>query len=190
MELLVFVEGLKTEEQYLVHWHRRFRGWVNVTIDEFRGGGSPLAMVKRAAAAKKAEARDARRGRGRAHDEIWCVFDRDEHPNFDEAVRLAKDNGINVAVSNPCIELWFVLHYEDQTAYIDRHDAQRRAKAHMGCGKDLTTDAIDALDERYPEAVDRAKKLDAKHAGDGSPSHSNPSTNVWHLVDVIRGERR
>ena len=30
-----------------------------------------------------------------------------------------------VAVSNPCFELWLVLHAREQTAFISRHDVQR-----------------------------------------------------------------
>ena len=29
---------------------------------------------------------------------------------------MARDNGIRVAISNPCFELWLVLHYAQQTA--------------------------------------------------------------------------
>jgi hypothetical protein len=45
------------------------------------------------------------------------MFDRDEHPNFARAIDLADRHGIKLAMSNPCLELWFILHFEDQTAY-------------------------------------------------------------------------
>ncbi len=136
MELLAFVEGLRTEELYLTYWHRRYRDRVNVTIDEFRGG--PLQLVRHAVDAKKQEAQDEKRGRGRAHDEIWCVFDVDEHPNMPEAAQLARQHGINLAVSNPCLELWFILHFENCSTYIDRKDAQRRSRDLLNCDKVLT----------------------------------------------------
>jgi hypothetical protein len=183
-ELLVFVEGLQTEEVYLVGWHRRHRDSVQVTIDEFRGG--PLQLVERAVAAKRAELRDAKRNRGRPHDQIWCVFDRDEHPNFAMAMDLARRNDVSVAVSNPCLELWFLLHFQDQTGFIHRHDAQRQAEDHLRCTKVLTPDALAALAEHYDEAKGRAIRLDEKHHGDNSPPGSNPSSGMWKLVDEIR----
>ena len=64
--------------------------------------GGPLQLVQKAVEAKRTEASDAKKERGRAHDQIWCVFDRDEHPNFAEAIAIAKGNGINLAISNPC----------------------------------------------------------------------------------------
>lgn len=184
LELLVFVEGRRTEEQYIIHWFRRHRDRVLVTVDGYRGG--PLQLVDRAIRTKQEQAREARRGRGRPHDQIWCLFDRDEHPNFDKALELARENGINVAVSNPCIELWFLLHFEDQTGHLDRHEAQRRAEAHLRCGKSLDDTALTLLEARADDAKERAIGLEAKHRADDSPVGKNPSSTVWRLVDVIR----
>lgn len=183
-ELLVFAEGLRTEEIYLVDWHRRCRDRVHVTIDPYRAG--PLQLVERAVAAQRAESQEAKRGRGRAHDQIWCVFDRDEHPNFASAVDLAARHGIRLAVSNPCIELWFLLHFEDQTAFLDRHEAQTRAEAILRCSKVLSPAALEVLADRYDEAKARATSLDEKHHGDGSPPGSNPSSGLWRLVNEVR----
>lgn len=154
-----------------------------VTIDEFHG--APLSLVDRAADAKRGEAREERRGHGRAHDEVWCVFDRDQHPNLPEALDKAAANGIGVVLSNPCIELWFVLHFADQAAHIERGDAQRLSRQLLGCDKVLTGPALAALSARYADAKQRAQQLDAKHAGDGSPARSNPSSNMWELIDRI-----
>jgi hypothetical protein len=181
-ELLVFVEGLRTEETYLIDWHRRHRDRVRVTIDPYRG--APLQLVEHAVEARRTEARNARRGR--PHDQIWCVFDRDEHPNFAQAVDLADRNGIGLAVSNPCLELWFLLHFQDQTAFIHRHDAQLQAEVLLQCAKALPPAATEELVERYDQAKERAIKLDEKHRGDGSPPGSNPSSGLWRLVDEIR----
>ncbi len=78
-ELLLSLEGL-TEETYLVDWHRRHRDQVQVTIDPYHT--SPLQLVGREVNAKKDETYEARRGKGKAHDQVWCGFDRDEHPRF------------------------------------------------------------------------------------------------------------
>jgi len=183
-QLLVFVEGDRTEEEYVVYWHRRYRTEVRITIADDHG--VPKTLVDLAVQAKDEADREERRGRGTAWDEIWCVFDTDAHPNLREAIDTAQAHGVHVAVSNPCIELWFVIHFEDQTAHIERRDAQSRAKELLRCGKSLSKDALDALAERYEDARARARSLDAKHAGDGSPRRSNPSSEVWKLIDHIR----
>ncbi|PZS40737.1 MAG: hypothetical protein DLM62_01280 [Pseudonocardiales bacterium] len=94
--------------------------------------------------------------------------------------------GINLAISNPCLELWFVLHFEDQTSYLERYAAQRRAEELLGSSKVLSESALTTLADGYEEARRRAIKLDEKHAGDGSPPRSNPSSAVWRLIDMIR----
>ncbi|MBK5223754.1 MAG: RloB domain-containing protein, partial [Acidimicrobiia bacterium] len=86
----------------------------------------------------------------------------------------------------PCIELWFVLHFDDQAAHLERGDAQRRSKSLLSCEKVLTPAAMGQLVDRFGDASARAKSLDEKHAGDGSPPRSNPSTNMWELVNRIR----
>lgn len=181
----MFTEGERTEDGYLVHWRRAYRGRVLVTADAFHG--PPLPLVDDAAEAKRRAERDAKKGRGRAHDEVWCVFDNDQHPNIAEALAKAKGTGIGVVLSNPCIELWFVLHFADQTAHIERGDAQRLSRRLLGCDKVLTGSALATLSDLYDDAKQRAQQLDVKHARDGSPPHSNPSSNMWELVDRIRG---
>ncbi len=180
----MFTEGTKTEESYLLPWRRSYRGTVLVSVDPFHG--PPMELVKRAAGVRKQELREEERGRGRAHDEIWCLFDVDAHARLPEARRKAAENGIHLAISNPCIELWFVLHFVDQAAFIDRHDVQKAAGELLGCRKNLTVDAQSALFDRFDAARERAIRLDEKHAGDGSPGGSNPSSSVWRLIDSIR----
>jgi hypothetical protein len=183
LEFLVFVEGLVTEEDYLTHWHRRYRRSASVEIHEFRG--TPMALVEKASQAKATNERAERRGRGRAHDQVWCVFDVDEHPRLGEAIELAAQEDINLAISNPCIELWFLLHFEPQSAYIERAVAQRSARQHLGCEKGLTEAALVALEDGFEIARERAQRLEEKHRGDGTPPPGNPSSSLWRLIDKI-----
>lgn len=183
-ELLIFVEGEVTEEDYLRHWHRRFRATINIEIHEFHG--TPLALVERAVDSKKENEKLEKRRRGRAHDEVWCVFDVDAHPYVDEARRLAQTHGVKLAISNPCIELWFLLHFHDQTAHIDRRAVQKEAKKHLACGKSLSEEALGSLDDRFDLAKLRAQRLDEKHRGDQTPLPGNPSSDMWRVVDSIR----
>lgn len=180
----MFTEGRVTEDSYLLFWHRHFRDSVLITVDSFHG--TPVALVDRAVRAKREEIELARRGRGKSHDEVWCIFDRDDHPNVPQALDKAAANGIGVVLSDPCIELWFMLHFLDQTAYLDRVEAQRSSLGLLGCGKALTLPALIELASRYDDARERARRLDTKHAGDGSARHTNPSSNMWQLIDRIR----
>lgn len=185
--ILIFTEGSKTEPIYLTQWYRLYREQVIVKVDDFHG--APLRLVEQAVAQKKSDQRTQRRGQGDAYSEYWCVFDVDEHPHVARALALAAAHEINVAVSNPCIELWFVLHFQDQNAAIERGEAQRKSSGLLHCSKVPTAEALTGLVSRYAIARSRAMALDRKHELDGSPHGSNPSSGAWQLIDRIRGDR-
>ncbi|MEU6584137.1 RloB family protein [Nocardia sp. NPDC046763] len=185
-QVRVYCEGEATENNYLIHWYRRYRDRIIVSIAE-HGETSPLQIVQRAAREKKRDEKEQSRGKGDAFDEYWCVFDVDEHPFVPEALQTARDNGIHIALSNPCLELWFMLHFDNQQAWIHRHDAQKCSEGHLGCKKRLTPAALTALDEKIEHAKKRAIELDKKHLLDGTTLPANPSTGMWKLIDEIRG---
>ena len=53
-------------------------------------------------------------------DFVWCVFDSDDHPGIPAAKQQARDNGINLAISNPCFEIWILLHFQDHRSHVQR----------------------------------------------------------------------
>ncbi|MFE1595098.1 RloB family protein [Nocardia sp. NPDC058705] len=188
-QILVFAEGISTECTYLNDWHRRYRDKVAVIIAD-HAGSAPMSVVRAACLRKKSDFRKAHR-EGRPYDEYWCVIDVDEHENLAEALQMAKDNGIYVALSNPCLEVWFLLHFYDQTKYLDRHEAQRLAYDHLGCTKSqFNQKHMPILHNAHELATTRAVALDKKHYGDGTPRPCNPSSNIWELTEIIRKGRR
>jgi hypothetical protein len=64
-------------------------------------------------------------------EEVWCVFDIDEHPLIPEAKDQARANGIEMAISNPCFELWALLHFQDQRAHIEQGKVQQSRRQRM-----------------------------------------------------------
>lgn len=155
-----------------------------VSLEFGKAGATPMALVQEAR-------RDVRKNR-RAHaddrfDEIWCVFDRDEHPHVEQAIHEARASRIGTALSNPCFELWLVLHVEDQTAPIHRHKVQHRCEELcLTDGKALVEEAGSKLMEGYPKAKERAQSLQMAHTSSGSSPSANPSSGVWRLVDRLQ----
>ena len=180
-KLHVFTEGEKTEIQYLGHWFQLHRERVRVVFDPFHG--SPRRLVEEAVRQKREDRR-----RGQLADEYWCAFDIDEHRRVPEAIDMAQGNQIRLAISNPCIELWFLLHFTDQRAHIAKERAQSESKNLLKCGKNLSSEALTSLEDHFETAQRRAQSLDRKHELDGSPSRTNPSSNLWELVERIRAE--
>jgi len=180
----VFTEGRKTEPQYLTAWKRLYRDRVLLEIEEGEGP-TPYRLVEAAVAAKRRAQRDQRRGKGQAPDAYWCVFDTDEHTRLEDAIALAREFGIEVAVSVPCFELWLLLHHADHRGWIGQQDVQRKLRDLTSIEKTLNQTQLAELVRQYDVARERAIALDAMHDRNDSQDQ-NPSTGVWRLVDAIR----
>lgn len=103
--LCFLVEG-ETEGNYISAYARRLGVLNKISIIK-PSSNSPAEMVKEAA---RILALDELKGT--TLKEIWCVFDRDSHPSYQEAFQLASHNKrIHLCWSNPCIELWFLMHF-------------------------------------------------------------------------------
>ena len=179
----VLTEGEVTEPDYL-----RAVSVDNpaIRIRFIARGMRPAQLVERARRALRANSRERRTSGSPEFDEIWCVMDTDDHPGLDAALQEAEATGIRLAVSNPCFELWLLLHFDRQSAEIDRHRAQAEANR-LGIldGKQLSSLARRELASRYPDAKNRAQELDAMHARADRPEGSNPSSRVWKLTDRL-----
>ncbi len=182
--ILIVCEGEITEPQYFENFRRWCRNpRVEVRIEGPAGVPFSLVMaardLKRAAEARaKAEGDDHLR-----YDEVWCVFDVDEHPRVAEARSMASDNGLKLAMSNPCFELWLLLHLRENPGAQHRHKIQdmlvdltpRVAEKHLD---------FERLIVGYDIAFKRAERLEGE-SRDRGDTVGNPSTEVFHLTDSI-----
>ena len=182
----MFCEGQRTEPDYLKVLKRepavRDVASVDIRIHEGTLGSAPLTLVAAAAHARASSDRDMSE-----IDEVWCLFDVEwprNHPNLEEAIALADSNNVKVAVSNPCFELWLLLHFQDQTAWLDTNAARRLLRDHDGGrGKGLngaTYMPLRAL------AADRARSLEDRHEGNGTSfPRNNPSSGMHRFLDAV-----
>jgi hypothetical protein len=182
--LLIICEGRVTEPSYFrgLNSEEQVRS-VDVIIDD--EGGTPKTLVERAASRMRSARRGARGARDQnlIYDEVWCVFDVDEHPQLLEAKQQAQDNNIYIAVSNPCFELWLLLHFRSQTAWIHRHDVQSACRICSNeAGKRVN---FSELRDRVDVAIQRANELEKWQDGRGC-SGENPSTSVHRLVQRLK----
>jgi len=175
-------EGTVTEREYLDYTGSQFR---NVIL-EISSGGDPKALVERAVDMKKRAETRAKSDANERYEQVWCVCDVDEHPRLPDARQQARDNRIGMAVSNPCFELWALLHFQDQNAHIERSKVRALCKRHVrDYDKRLPCETLEPL---YPEAVRRAYQLDSRHNANGTEG-VNPSTGVYRLMQEIRSQQ-
>lgn len=183
----VHTEGTRTEPEYLARVLDLNDRPVVLQIDARHG--VPATLVANAIATKQRNQTDARRGRDELIDEHWCIFDHDEHPELNESVAAALENGIGVVTSNPCFELWLVLHFVDHRRHVHRRVIQKLARQYLpGLARDpkgITFDQATTLSLSFATAKLRARALDAMHETNVSPARSNPSTDGWRLVELL-----
>ncbi|MBF0099176.1 MAG: RloB domain-containing protein [Magnetococcales bacterium] len=181
--LVIVCEGLKTEPEYLKSFANEQRFFPD-NLKIIPAAGTPETIVTRTVAEKNKL--NKKRDQNMVY-EFWAVFDRDEHPHVDQAHTRAASNGIHVAFSNPCIELWALYHFTDQNAPIDRHKAQHDLKTKMPSYNPSSDKLLDyaLLKEKYETALKRAEKGLDKREEEGTP-HGNPSTSFCELTKRIR----
>lgn len=186
--LYVFCEGEKTEPKYLKAFSAAWGNKLVKTIP-FEAAGVPLTLI-RAACDKKRELETRARKKGSdSFDEnfqVWGVFDVDAHPNMEEAKQLAKAHQLHVAISNPCFDLWGLLHFRQHDGYIHRHDVQRALQQVMPKydGSGSKTFDYDLMHPNYSFALSNAKALLLRRDQEGTPG-GNPSTDVFQLLETI-----
>ena len=120
-------------------------------------------------------------------DEVWAVFDRDAHPNFSEAVTLCEQKGVKVARSDPCFELWLILHESNYDKACTRRDVQRVLESRRSeYDKDgAKTPDCDALVSHVADAERRGDDQLRRREEEGKP-FGNPSTTVGRLARALR----
>lgn len=133
-------------------------------------------------------------------DELWLVVDRDrwtEAMLSRVATECAQDNFMHVALSNPCIELWLLLHLVDATLLTSEEEQlwmenrrksknadpylKVRLRQEMGSYHESSYDAK-MLIEHVDVAIARAEALD-KNPADRWPQ--TLGTRVYLLAESV-----
>lgn len=181
--VMIVCEGEETEPNYFTGLRaaKRYpKDQIQVITPQESKGNDPKTLVKYAKS-ERAKAKNA----GLPYDEVWCVFDRDEHQTFAQAIDQANANGIKLAISNPCFELWYLLHFQDQTARIDRNKLPSLLRKHIPNYEKSKPGICGIISDCQDDARRRAESLRRKHTGDGNSECENPSTGMDKLVKLL-----
>lgn len=128
------------------------------------------------------------------YDEVWLVFDVDVHSGggrMQQVIETAEDarrRGWGVAVSNPCFELWLLLHVSDAVDAVTDRGASVVAllKDALGTYSKKTVPAPCLDSEAIERAIRSARALDVEPS---APCPPLPSTRVYALVERMRRAR-
>ena len=123
-------------------------------------------------------------------DLVICAFDVEGNAqaNLDQAVRMAEEHGIMLAISNPCFELWTLFHFRGVDHRLSCREAQAILSEHIP-GYRKGDDHRIILTPRRTKASTRAMNLQERF---GAPTprrllECNPCTNMNLVIDAIEG---
>lgn len=184
--ILIICEGEVTERRYFLDL-KEFAKNKPVDVEISREVGEPLKAVQIAVRLRHEADVAAERDLdpNQRYDQVWTVFDVDEHATLNAARQLAGENGIQLAISNPCFELWALLHFQEQRAHIERRPLVLLLQRHLP-EYDKTL-AFAKLHPTYVDAVRRAEELE-QEAERQDETGRNPTTGVYRLTAVILTE--
>ncbi len=192
--ILIVTEGSKTEPLYLEEIRAAHQlHSANVEVQPGQLGTAPIQVVRYAQ--QLFEEGDLYKGiRPKSFDQVYAVFDRDDHDSYFNALNVAKSLNdrlcnddrqpvsFKAIASVPSFELWLLLHYEDIQAPIHRDEVMARLKQHIpgyekGAGGTFATTR-----DRLETARQRAQALAAKFSAYEAPE---PYTALHELVTLL-----
>jgi hypothetical protein len=159
----VFCEG-KTEQAYIKYVRSRYRLPIEVVV-KIRGSGINRRFIDRCKKDKTTHPKDR----------TFLIYDYDVPEIADKLKKIGK---VDLLFSNPCFELWYLLHYQSQTAELTTEECVSKLMNHMRSYQKgaLDNQLKDKLLENKNIAVSRAKSL---------PGFANPSTDVYRFVEEL-----
>ncbi|WP_436520849.1 RloB family protein [Actinoplanes sp. HUAS TT8] len=177
--IAIVCEGKKTEGLYFNGIRREFR-IATAQLKVMELGFDPLRLVQEAESFQ------------RNYDQVWAVFDVEApgahaipHARLNQALDRAARTGIRCAVSNPCFELWLLLHFQAQTAYVN-NEAVRQKIRKCPCGYDDKSFEFAKVWPHHGTALRNAESLDARQVANGAEiPDRNPWTSVHELVTQL-----
>lgn len=192
--ILIVSEGSKTEPNYFKEIRDTYRlQTANVVVQPSKLGTEPIQVVEYAK--KLFEEGDLEKGiRPRTFEEVYAVFDRDDHKTYFAALQKAEafngklknmDNQpirFQAIASIPSFELWLLLHYKDIQAPIHRDEVIKHLKIYIPNYEKGEKGAYATTHQLLPIAQQRAEMLAQKFTAHSDPE---PYTDIGRLVQTL-----
>lgn len=119
---------------------------------------------------------------------IWCVFDKDNFNDFDEAIKLAKENNISCAYSNKDFELWFLMHIRKCVTPISDTNCKKELSKYLDKKYEKTDEKLyEDFKDKTKFAINNSKIVHETWRKDKvfQKSQREPCTTVYKLVEEL-----
>jgi hypothetical protein len=194
----IYCEGAKTEPNYINAYINSLenRALRSVIVVEPTKKNTPIQLVDVAVQHKRSRSTPA-------GDVFWVVYDREstiKYPDLmhDKAYNKARDNNINIALSNVCFEQWILMHFlPNAQPYSCFDDLWQNSKlrekilSRTGSNYDKSGTTLfpyladDIATARTIAAAINKNTLASAAPGRNKPHHLNPYTDIPKLLDAI-----
>ena len=174
---IIAVEGEKMEAQYFSLFENT-RIHVEVLPAGPEGLSAPKQVLERLV--KFEERFDLGKD-----DERWLVIDVDKQRGqfLDEVTQVARESGYGLAVSNPCFELWLLLHFQEaDVSDTGCTAAIERLRPHVGGHNKAKINLEAYTPERIAKAAERARTLEGER---DTRWPGFPGTHVFKVVERL-----
>ena len=183
--LHIFCEGA-TEGAYFEAYKRKIH--CAAVVIEHSHHGDPKGLVAEAIKAKEGSP---------ANDIFWVVYDaeelsqRNKLQSHAEAFQAANRNGINIAFSAICFEVWLLLHFTPNPSMFLQpskavKELQKYIKNYKKGDLNILTTLQDKLSAARVNAASLTQRQQRNHP-DVPMYEYNPYTTVHLLLDAIDG---
>jgi len=188
--ILIVCEGSKTEPIYFNSLRSNLRlAMVNVKI--VGEGAAAITVVDRAIELREERKRLAKTSLTRTEYEIvYCVIDVEapKAESLSRVVNKARGNKLEVVLSNPCFEYWYILHFRKTSApFNTSQDAKSALRREHRAYCESDTTIFDVVYPKTADAIKHSKEvLKEQHNDAEDLSDCNPSTHVHRIVEYLQ----
>lgn len=192
--ILIVSEGSKTEPHYFGEIRAYYRlHTANVQVQPGVLGTQPLQVVQYAEQLFL-KGDEAKQIQPRAFEQVYAVFDRDDHPTYHNALRkaaaldgkLRSDLGQHITfravASVPCFELWLLMHFQEVLAPVHRNEVYQRLRQHLPGYEKGQEGHFERTRPHLDAAKQRAIHLAGIHNAHGG---IEPYTDMHMLVTLL-----
>ena len=105
------------------------------------------------------------------------------------ARKLADAKGIHIAISNPCFEFWYLLHFQYTTKFFKDYPAVKTALTAYLPDYEKAGDMYAQLSEHTTDAIQNAKRVEQYHIQNDCNKPFgiavNPFTDIYQLIESL-----
>jgi hypothetical protein len=162
----VFCEG-ESEEAYILYLRNKYRLPVEMVPKTTRNKINVRIIRESIKSSPKHK-----------KDQIFLMYDIDVEGFLHKLQGIQRQLRSEILVSNPCFELWYILHYASHTAEITTENCVRKLESLCPSYKkgDLPSRLKEKLEEKTHVAIKHSKKL---------APYNNPSTNIYNFIEML-----